>query len=89
MSATSVNGGGEAEFTVLRSCVPWTTSDMMRLSEALPGNKVARGGPELTIMAIRHEHSRERLRSILKDREFCVEHVGRANLPIEVSHDED
>jgi len=86
MVATPVN---RAEFTVLRSSVPWTTEEMIIVSNALPDTKVARGGPDSTILAIRREHGREELESLLNGHQFRIEHVGRAELPIDVSHDDD
>jgi len=86
MVATPVNS---IEFTVLRSSVPWTTEEMINVSNALPGHKVARGTDDPTIMAICHKHRREELERLLVGHEFDIEHVPRAKLPIEVSHDND
>jgi len=89
MAAIPVNSEGAAEFTVLHSKIPWTSEEMRIVSDDLPNNKVARGGPKLTILAIRHRHSRSRLESLLKGHDFILEHMSRDNLPFSVSHDDD
>ena len=89
MSAQPVNSEGAAEFTVLRSDKPWTAQEMRIVSDDLPNNRVARGGPGLTILAIRHRHSHDRLKHLLGDHDFELEHMSRDNLPFSVSHDDD
>jgi len=88
MSATPVNSEGAVEFTVLRSDTPWTTEEMIVISNAMVNIKVARGGDDPTILAIRQRHSRAKLEQLIEDHEFCIEYMPRARLPIDVSHDE-
>lgn len=88
MSATPVNSREAAEFTVLRSNTPWTAQEMIYISNAMVNTKVACGGKNSTILALRQRHSRTELEQLIKDHEFCIEYVSRAHLPIPVSHDE-